>query len=367
MVYGYRYLEVPDRAWAALEPLLSGERWDLVIESLEQQLAAAEGDERAELEESVERTLKIQAGSVTLEDMDVSVELPEGLEQFWWPLTAAARTAALLDKLAVYDLDTPAMERGEDFVSHFLTEGRGYCIHFATAGALLLRMQGIPARYVTGYTVQLDGQGRGEALDSDAHAWVEIYLDGYGWHPVEMTPGYAGGEAGISLVEDLGAGEPGQPEEQEPQEEAPEEELPEEDPGQLPLPGEAAGQEEEDAGESVLDAGVVRALAAAGAAACGLGGLYALAVLLRRRERRDPDTNRSAIRAYRRYQRVLRLGGAENETLEELGRKARFSQHTLTDEERETAWRSLDEAAETARQRQKKYLRWLFPLVRPAL
>ena len=29
--------------------------------------------------------------------------------------------------------------------------------------------------------------------DSAAHAWVEIYLDGYGWYPVEVTPG--GGES----------------------------------------------------------------------------------------------------------------------------------------------------------------------------
>ncbi len=367
VVYGYRYLEVPDRARAALEPLLSGERWGLIVESLEQQLAAAEGDERAKLEGSLERIRKIQAAAVTLEDMDVSVELPEGLEQFWWPLTAAARTAALLDRQAVYDLDTPAMEQGEDFVSHFLTEGRGYCTHFATAGALLLRMQGIPARYVTGYTVQLDGQGRGEALDSDAHAWVEIYLDGYGWHPVEMTPGYAGGEAGISLVEDLGAEKPGQPEKQEPQEETPGEELPQEDPGQLPLPGETAGQEEEDAGESALDSGAVRALAAVGTAACALGGLYALAVLLRRRERRDPDTNRSAIRAYRRYERALRWGGAESEALETLGRKARFSQHTLTEEEREAAWRSLDEASEAVQKGRKLLPRRLFALLRPLL
>ncbi|MFQ8759732.1 MAG: hypothetical protein ACLSAF_10150 [Intestinimonas sp.] len=29
--------------------------------------------------------------------------------------------------------------------------------------------------------------------DSSAHAWAEIYLDGYGWYPVEVTPGYGGG------------------------------------------------------------------------------------------------------------------------------------------------------------------------------
>ena len=75
----------------------------------------------------------------------------------------------------------------------------------------------------------------------------------------------------------------------------------------------------------------------------------------------------SVIRAYRRYERVLRWGGAENETLETLGRKARFSQHTLTEEEREAAWRSLDEASESAQKGRKLLPRRLFALLRPLL
>ena len=102
-------------------------------------------------------------------------------------------------------------------------------------------------------------------------------------------------------------------------------------------------------------------------ALCALCALYALAVLLRWREKAGPDANRSVICAYRRYQRVLRLGGAEDETMEELGRKAKFSQHTLTAEERETVWRCLDEAAKTAQSRRKKPLRWLLALLKPVL
>ena len=82
-------------------------------------------------------------------------------------------------------------------------------------------------------------------------------------------------------------------------------------------------------------------------------------------ERRD--VNRSVIRAYRRYERVLRWGGAECEALETLGRKARFSQHTLTEEEREAAWRSLDEASESAQKGRKLLPRRLFALLRPLL
>lgn len=314
------YLTVPPGAWETLGPLLT----------------------------------EIQAGGE---------EDPTLPEPFRATLSAASNTARALAERAVYDLDVPAMEPGEDFTAHFLEEGRGYCVHFATAGTLLLRMQGIPARYVTGYTVGLDFLGRGVALDSDAHAWVEVYLDGYGWYPVEMTPGYTGGPGSGALPEDPLPEEPEGPDRPDGPEASPEEdeELPEEDPA-LPLPIGEDGP----AGPSLF-AGVLRAAGRTGAVLCALGGLYALALLPRRLARRERDTNRSVIRAYGRYRRVLGLGGVEDGTLEALGRKAAFSQHTLTEEEREDAWRRLDEAALAAQKRQKKYLRWLFVLLRPAL
>lgn len=360
-----RCLKVPPAARRTLEPLLSGERRELMIEAMEGQLESVQGADRETMEESLGWMREMaDSGALTLEDFDGAAELPEGMEDWRDTITAASRTAALLAALAVYDLDVPAMEPGEDFVTHFLREGRGYCVHFATAGAMLLRHQGIPARYVTGYTVQLDSQGWGDVLDSDAHAWVEIYLDGYGWYPVEMTPGYTGGGSGVELAgapdEDVPDGTDTPEPDEAPEEEAPDtagsEDLPEED-----LP-------DEEAEEAGMDTAASRRVL--GGAALALGALcilYALSFLPRNLARKDPDTNRSALRAYRRYQRVLRLGGVENAVLEELGRKARFSQHTLTEEERAAAWSHLETAAEQARTRQKKLLRWLFPLLRPVL
>lgn len=363
-----RYLDVPYEARRTLEPLLSGDyrdHWTMVIQSLEQELESAEGAEREALEASLGRMRELADGGLTLEDFGGAVELPEGMEEWRGAIIAASRTAALLAELAAYDLNVPAMEPGEDFVTHFLEEGRGYCVHFATAGALLLRMQGIPARYVTGYTVQLNSQGGGDVLDSDAHAWVEIYLDGYGWHPVEMTPGYAGGGTGVELAgaldEDIPDGTDTPEPDETPEEEVPDAPGPEDRPEEKDLPDE----ETEEAG---TDAAASRRVLGRAAPALGaLCILYALSLLPRNLARRDPDTNRSALRAYRRYRRVLRLGGVEDEVLEELGRKARFSQHTLTEEERTAAWSHLEAAAETARTRQKKLLRRLFPLLRPIL
>lgn len=102
-----------------------------------------------------------------------------------------------LDKEAEYDLDTENPPPGADFVEYFLFQShRGYCMHFASAAVLSLRYFGIPARYVTGYTVspsdfsgKEDGGYTAVLTGKQAHAWAEIYLDSIGWVPVEMTPG----------------------------------------------------------------------------------------------------------------------------------------------------------------------------------
>ena len=314
------YLAVPDGLRATLEPL---------VEELEQTTPAS-ADEA----------------------------LPE---QFRTSVAAAARTAALLETLAVYDLDTPAAGPGADFIEHFLAEGRGYCVHFATAGVLLLRMQGIPARYAAGYVAQLNRQGQARVLDSDAHAWAEIYLDGYGWYPVEMTPGYAGGESGVELT--------GNPEEESSEEpDAPDEEPEDETPDAPEDPGDGEGPSDETPGETEEGVAIPwRALGVSALVLAALGGLYGLLLLLRRRARGDADTNRSVLAAYRRYSLVLGLGGAEDDAMEALGRKAKFSQHTLTEEERSAAWQRLEEAAEMARKRQKPLKRWILKLLHPIL
>lgn len=89
----------------------------------------------------------------------------------------------------------------EDIVEYFLFEGgRGYCEHFAAAATLMYRLYGIPARYVSGYVVQPssfeqqeDGGWLAVVTDEAAHAWPEIFLQDYGWMPVEVTPAIGGG------------------------------------------------------------------------------------------------------------------------------------------------------------------------------
>lgn len=98
-----------------------------------------------------------------------------------------------------YNLNAGGLPKGKEFTEYFMFESHeGFCVHFATAAALMFRMYGVPSRYVTGYIAPSgmfgwqDGNCMAEIPDSMAHAWVEIYLDQAGWVPVEATPYYAG-------------------------------------------------------------------------------------------------------------------------------------------------------------------------------
>lgn len=121
-----------------------------------------------------------------------------------------------------YTLIPGKTPKNKEFVNYFLSESKkGYCVYFASAATLIYRYLGIPARYCGGYVLQQNefdvpektltfeeskfshwlnsykfselnypyGLGGYEIDDSMAHAWVEIYIDGFGWYPVEVTPG----------------------------------------------------------------------------------------------------------------------------------------------------------------------------------
>jgi transglutaminase-like putative cysteine protease len=75
-------------------------------------------------------------------------------------------------------------------VECFARYRQGYCLHYASTMAILLRERGIPARLVEGFLPGTrDATGR-EVINSDrAHAWVEVYFPGYGWVTFDPTGG----------------------------------------------------------------------------------------------------------------------------------------------------------------------------------
>ncbi len=100
--------------------------------------------------------------------------------------------------LFTYSEDAPVTDgydgTGVDVVARFLRERSGYCVHFASAMALMARSLGIPARVAVGFqpgTPQYSTNGR--VLDyvvttHDFHAWPELYFSGVGWVRFEPTP-----------------------------------------------------------------------------------------------------------------------------------------------------------------------------------
>ena len=261
-------------------------------------------------------------------------------EQYRDRLSTAWKIAYLLDQTAQYDADVTAVPPGEDFVSYFLTQSRrGYCMHFASAATLLLRSMGIPARYVSGYAVTASQSGTVDVPDAAAHAWVEIYLDGYGWHPVEVTPAVAAdvpvpGDASDEMVE------PDTPAE------------PEADETQQPLNETEQDAQAEDAVDSAeqIDQDAVHTswwwLMLLPAVAICVLVRRPIVLWTRRRRICGADTNQAVLAAYGWLQNLQKWGGHTTDAVEELARKARFSNHTLTDAERNVVLAQLRQEAQ---------------------
>ena len=102
----------------------------------------------------------------------------------------AQAIADFVRSTARYNLKTDVMPYGKaDFAKWFLEDSdTGYCVHFATAATVLLQAEGIPARYVTGYMIKVQENCVSLVRASDAHAWVEYWLPGFGWTVLEVTP-----------------------------------------------------------------------------------------------------------------------------------------------------------------------------------
>ena len=101
-----------------------------------------------------------------------------------------------------YTLTPPKL--GVDSVDEFLFDSkRGFCEHYASAFANLMRAAGIPARVVTGY----QGGTFNRFADywilrqSDAHAWDEVWIEGRGWVRVDPTAAIAPARVEGSLTD----------------------------------------------------------------------------------------------------------------------------------------------------------------------
>jgi transglutaminase-like putative cysteine protease len=89
-----------------------------------------------------------------------------------------------------YSQDAPLAPTDVDVVDDFLFESRlGWCEQIASSLTVLLRLQGVPARLATGFVPgRWDPITRSfEVLESDAHAWTEVWFPRLGWVPFDPT------------------------------------------------------------------------------------------------------------------------------------------------------------------------------------
>lgn len=132
-------------------------------------------------------------------------QLPDGSNPRTQALARNMRSAAESDNAYIeavlrkfneeeyfYTLEPPPL--GSNSVDRFLFDTRrGFCEHFASAFAVMMRAAGVPARIVLGYQGGEINPIAGHLIvrQSDAHAWNEVWLEGYGWYRIDPTAAVA--------------------------------------------------------------------------------------------------------------------------------------------------------------------------------
>ncbi|MCY9515153.1 transglutaminase-like domain-containing protein [Paenibacillus apiarius] len=198
----------------ALRYLPGGERYDAASSGKAASITYQYETRVFRLDEEMLRTVSESSASgetqlpqeVERVELQLPANLPGRVRELGARLTAGADTQYdkvlriqqfLLREYTYTKTDTSVPPEGRDFVDHFLFDARqGYCNHFSTAMAILLRTQGIPARWVKGFSPgEAQSPGHYAVRASDAHAWVEVYFPTVGWVPFEATPsiGLTGG------------------------------------------------------------------------------------------------------------------------------------------------------------------------------
>ena len=137
------------------------------------------------------REAYVQVPDVPQRVRDLADGLTAGADS---PYDKAVRIQNYLRTTYRYRLDVPPAPAGRDVVDYFLFDAPGgFCSYFASAMVVMLRLEGVPARVVSGYAMgDYDATQRAYRVPaSSAHAWVEVYFPTYGWVEFEPTTSQA--------------------------------------------------------------------------------------------------------------------------------------------------------------------------------
>lgn len=204
-----------------------------------------------------------------------------------------------------YTLTPKSTPRDRDFVDYFLFEGKqGYCTYYASAMAILVRSIGLPARYIEGYMMPSSpGPDNTYVVTNEtAHAWVEVYFEGFGWIPFEPTGPFTGTFYANNTPSQI-AGENT-------------ESTPDEDLDSTPDPGPVKNIEEiqDEPGTTTVEKSYTReiVLAAVGALALAFMALIVFNIIRRRRRIHkimQMEPRESVLTFYKHFMELLKLQG----------------------------------------------------------
>ena len=290
---------------------------------------------------------------------DVCLELPEETRQALYDMAIACGYDPTLDTLqtvawvaefirsaGTYELNVDYQPADQDFALYFLNYSRqGYCVHYATAAAAMYRALGIPSRYASGYRVDVATAGEvTDVTDQDTHAWAEVYLSGIGWIPVETTPGF--GESAVLPEVEQEVAEPPEP--------SPEPESPSEEPVTTPTPTPTPEpqQPQDPTGQGTTEQNRLLYLLLLIPLALVLGIIFLVVRRIFRHSRRKRHffkayANQAVLYMYQYLEKVCRYGPEMPEDLEGIALKAKFSQHEITREERDSMYYGLRDLSRT--------------------
>jgi transglutaminase-like putative cysteine protease len=125
--------------------------------------------------------------TVTRRTVELAYGITAGLET---PYDKSKALERWLRESIAYTEDIAFPPPDRDVVDFVLFDTRqGYCEYYASAFIVMARSLGIPARMVTGFfPAERDAELGGFLYrDRNAHAWPEVYFEGFGWVPFEPT------------------------------------------------------------------------------------------------------------------------------------------------------------------------------------
>lgn len=284
------------------------------------------------------------------------------------PEAVAEAVANYVKSVATYDLNTQRMPSGaSDFAMWFLeSSDTGYCVHFASAATVLMRAAGIPARYVSGYILTASAGDEVPVSSRQAHAWVEYFDPSWGWRILEVTPPAQEPEipqTGTTVTEPT-IPETTQTEETTTQSTTQTEPDRTEETTPSTVP-DAGNPEDDTKTEQTIRIPVeaLKMLLVLLLTVALIFGQYLLRRHLRKRRMFSGSVNRRVLEQWREVMRMCRiLKRKPPKPLLELAEKAKFSQHTLTAEER-MAFGSFLEEARDALAKKPFLLRWAIRLI----